>query len=470
MSLDFTVDARDRASEVLRRIGRAANDLRDRLRNVGGTLGRFFQNLQTRVVATTRNVITSITTVVEVLGRIGSVVTSVAGTIVKAALGSIFLDIGIKAVGALTPLLGFLAAIPAAVGLGAAAFITLKLAIGRVGDAFSAALEGDMEKFNEALQKLSPSARKVAVEFKNVVPVLNKVRAAAEQAFFEPLVGSAGRLAKVLGGPLQLGMSAVATQLGRVAERFMNWFESSRGVAAVQAIFKALVPILQGVADSVQPLLDGFFALATGALPAFNTLGETIRGLAERFRAWAVQAGQSGKALKWVEDAKRTFRDVVEIVGNVTAGIAGIFAVITGKNGTGALDGAKEMSKEFKNWSMSPEGKKDIEEFLQNVSDLAAFSAGLLEGMGMVLGGIGGYIQHLASQWETGTSKMAKHWAGLTALWDNSVKNFGEGASNIGNWLVGLDTATTKAFNAMTKAIAQFIEQGWENADRKSVV
>ena len=71
---------------------------------------------------------------------------------------------------ALADLAGFAVLIPSAIVVAAASIAPLAIAFQNFGDAIEAVASGDLEKIDEALKKLSPSARSVAKEFGKLLP------------------------------------------------------------------------------------------------------------------------------------------------------------------------------------------------------------------------------------------------------------------------------------------------------------
>jgi phage-related protein len=218
-----------------------------------------------------------------------------------------------------------LATVPAAV----AVFGTLKVALLGVGDALKNV--GDEEKFNESLKSLSPNAVKFAKAIKGILPDLAKVRSEVQNRFFANLDKDAKSVTKTLIGPLGAGMGKTADQLNKIVRGVADFLASSKGAAAVNAIFSITSVVLANIADLFRPLLD-------------------------RLSDWLKKASDSGINSAFME-AKETLKSLAATAKNVSDAIGSVFGGL-GKDGPSVAASLEKASAAVKNFLASAEAQE----------------------------------------------------------------------------------------------------------------
>lgn len=215
-------------------------------------------------------------------------------------------------------------AIPAAV----AVFGTLKVALLGVGQALKDI--GDEKKFNEDLQALSPNAAKFAQQLKALLPDLNKVKSAVQDRFFVGLDKDAKSVTKTLLGPLSAGMVATAGSLNKIVDGIAKFLATSKGAAAVNAIFDVSSKVIARVSDLFVPLLS-------------------------HVSDWIVKASDSGVNSAF-EKAKTTIESLVAAGKNVGDIFANFFGGL-GKDGPTVAAGLEKATAAVKNFLASAEAQ-----------------------------------------------------------------------------------------------------------------
>lgn len=215
-------------------------------------------------------------------------------------------------------------AVPAAV----AVFGTLTVALLGVGQALKDV--GDEDKFSEDLKSLSPSAAKFAKQIKALIPDLNKVKLAVQDRFFKGLDEDAKSVAKTLLGPLSAGMTATAGTLNDVVGGVAKFLATSKGTAAVNAIFDVTSKVLARVSGLFVPLLT-------------------------HVSDWIVKASDSGVNSAF-EKAKTTIESLVAAGKNVGDIFTNFFGGL-GKDGPAVAAGLEKATGAVKNFLASAEAQ-----------------------------------------------------------------------------------------------------------------
>ncbi|RCV59296.1 phage tail protein [Marinitenerispora sediminis] len=284
---------------------------------------------------------------------------------------------------ALAPLAGAVAALPAVAASTGAAFATLRVATLGVGDAISAAVEGDAEELAEALERLSPAARSFVGEVQALTPAFRRLQQSTQEAFFAQLQGDLTEMSARLLPSLQRGMVDVADAMGGGASQLAEFASSAQAVQFVDETFASTATAIRNAEGALPAFLSGLASIGSEGLPYVERLGGAIDDAAERFRAWAQEAAESGRVTEWIDGAIAAFSQLGSIAGNVAgilgsifeaAGDGGILATIEGL--TGGLD----------DFLASAEGMRALEGIFAGLTDLGE---ALTPVLGAVLTGVG---------------------------------------------------------------------------------
>lgn len=251
---------------------------------------------------------------------------------------------------------GVVFALPSALAVGAAALLTLAVATHGVGDAFAAALSGDPKKLAEALEKLSPAARAVVGEFKDLVPQLNNVKNATQDAFFSQLHGQLTAIAAVLLGPVSTGMVSVAGSSALVA---LGVAEIARQTATVQLVAGAF-DVAAGSVDNLRPgllaIVTGFRDLGLIALPILLQLSAGAGEVAQDFGEWLQTVAASGQAFNWIQTALATLRQLGDLLLQIGGIVGAVFRAAQASSG-GLLGTFTDLARSVNAFLSSAEGQ-----------------------------------------------------------------------------------------------------------------
>ncbi len=272
---------------------------------------------------------------------------------------------------ALLPVLGNLLGLsqliaPAIVAVGAA-FATWKLATKGFSDALSAE-KG--EELDAALKKLAPSARSAALTLRDLGREWKSTQQKVQEAFFK-----GARQDFIM---LSRAMQAIADRwLPKLATAFANlrtWISQALTAAAVSGqldtIMAGVQRFIAGITAAIPYLLQAFLDIAEVAAPSFGDIGDSISDMARRFAEWIRALKDNGALKAWLDKAKETFRQLMDIgreLGRV------IQAIFKGAAGNDFLTNLKNSISEFADWLESDDGQAVIDFFVdvgEAVADL----------------------------------------------------------------------------------------------------
>ncbi|MYX39048.1 MULTISPECIES: hypothetical protein [unclassified Streptomyces] len=306
-----------------------------------------------------------------IAGRVGSGLTSLLqfGAVGIAAAGAAQGVIGLTA--ALAPAAGIIAALPAAVAGFQAALGTLRLAVVGVGDALGAAFAGDAAKFQEALEKLSPSAQKAVLAVKEFAPELKKVQQSVQEAFFSQFAGEiSGAVKNLL--PMQSGLRAIALGFGQAAQEGLKFLQTRQALASVMGVLAGTSDAVEGLSAAVGPLAQGLLSVASSVSQAFGArLGTALGGLGQQLGDFLTRIANNGQAVAWVEGALTVFKQLGSIISNVGQILSGVFQAANASGG-GLLNNLKQITASFAEFVNSAQGQEAIGNIFSTLATVAA--------------------------------------------------------------------------------------------------
>jgi phage-related protein len=269
---------------------------------------------------------------------------------------------------ALADLAGFAVALPAAAGLAAASIIPLTLAFQNFGDAVSAVASGDLEKIDEAMKKLAPSARSVAKEIGSLLPSLRALQRNAQQAFFAPLRGDLTAITNNLFPALNKGVQGVAGAFGNLASEVAKFFAAPARIKLINDTFE----ITKGLVNSLTPVVIKLFgaleAAAAAILPRLDDMAFAVQGLIGDFADWLMEAAKSGKLAEFFDDAVATLKELVGLGKAVGRLLGAVFGDLD-DSGRGLIGTLTEIVDKWTAFFESAEGQKAIQDAIKTVEN-----------------------------------------------------------------------------------------------------
>ncbi|MFE5912092.1 hypothetical protein ACFQ6B_23825 [Streptomyces wedmorensis] len=271
-------------------------------------------------------------------------------------------------IGAMAP-----AAALAVSGMIAMRLASAALKIGMVGvsDAVSAALDPERaEEFEEALARLSPSARKFALQVKAMAPEFRALQQAVQERLFKGLDGVLKGMGKHTLPILRNGLTNSAGALNLMARGVGNAaIGLSKSGALGQAISGANVG-LYNLAQVPSRIVQGLVQIGAAAAPAFDKLTEKAGAAADRLGDRMQRAFDSGGMQRAIESAIALVGDLFTVLGNVGSIFASIFKAAQ-VSGGGMLGVLKEITGQLADAFASPEVQNGLKAIFGVMSQVA---------------------------------------------------------------------------------------------------
>jgi len=277
-----------------------------------------------------------------------------------------------------------LLALPAAGAALVAIFGTLKAATAGVGDALGAVADGDAKKLDEALRKLSPSARSFVLAVRDIKPAFDKMQLGVQERLFKGLGDRVRLVATALLPQLGAGFQKLGTDLNSMARSVLDFGRSSSAIFGLKAAFDVANTALIAFDDAVKPALVSLSNLVqAGAGPAreaFTALGNAVTGFFERL---------SSRSIESLEAQIRSGVDVAKqlgsVLGNVGQIIGDVFAAAAQAPG-GLLGNLERLTGEFAKFTASDSGQQAIINIFTTLSELGRATAPVLLELARIIG------------------------------------------------------------------------------------
>lgn len=274
---------------------------------------------------------------------------------------------------------------PAALGSFAASVSTLTVGLSGLGDAFGYVVEGDAEKLDEAMKKLSKNGRATVKAFQKLYPELTRVRKAVQDDLMAGFPEAMERLGAKLLPVVSKGMQKVATSLNGMALQAAKYATSSEALNGTRVIFDQTAKAADVLRGGIQSALSGVTALGVAGSKYLPRLSKYIVKLTKDFDKWAKKLVKSGDFDKWVEEslvAWKQLRAAMESVAGILQGL------ITAAQKAGGLTlGGLAASLERVNKAVNSKGAQAaLTAFWSGMNKFASATGGLIVALGPLTG------------------------------------------------------------------------------------
>lgn len=399
-------------------------------------IGGWFSSLWTSISAGASAVWTQLQAAFGSIGKVAGQLGPILQIAGMASLVPILLSLG----GAIANLLPLLLLLPAAIGVLAGILAPAIVAFKGFGAAVSAGLSGDVEKFNEALKKLTPSARAVAKEFVALGPALKNIKKLTQEALFKQLIGSIKPLATTLLPALATGMAKSAAALGRFLAGFAKMLATPEVISAINTLFATTARILDKLGPPIASLFGALFGTMEGGLPWIERFVDVIANGIQKFADWLRQVKGDGSMQKWLETAWSTAKDFWAVLVQLGLIVKNLFAD-SGDEGQTFLQGLASSLEKVNKWLTSDDGK----DFLDVLASSVVVMIPLLNALVWVLGFT---IEALLALKDAGIVV----WGWLKSAW----AWLSEAVPAIGRWFADLASVSWDWLKSAGRAIADF--------------
>lgn len=201
------------------------------------------------------------------------------------------------------------------------------LAFNGMGEAFGLSLSDapeDVEKLNEALKKLAPSAQNFVKEFASLKEPFVDMKKNIQQEFFEPLDGSLRKLAENTLPMLNTSLANVSRETGGLLRSIMDSVGETNNVSLFGKLFDNTAEGLQSLQRGMQPTVSAMLRLMEASSRFLPRMGDGWHNVMSTFDGFMARVASDGTFEAYVnrgiEASKqwgRIFGDLGVTIGNV---------------------------------------------------------------------------------------------------------------------------------------------------------
>ncbi|PZG18984.1 hypothetical protein C1I95_12460 [Micromonospora craterilacus] len=220
----------------------------------------------------------------------------------------------------------------------------------------------------DALDKLAPSARRVILTLRSLVPAWSAASRAAQNRAWQNVDRDLVRLS---GATLPMASKWLLRMGGAwntAVRQVSAYLSSSRGVADVGAALDGTAGFTERLARAFTPFLSGFMQFAAAGQTFMPAFGGWVQSIAERFEAWAISARESGRMQQWVTQGTAALRTLWQITTNIVGSVRAIFRAAD--DGGSAFEGFEAGTRAMREWLDSAQGQQAVGDFFERLRDI----------------------------------------------------------------------------------------------------
>lgn len=360
-------------------IDRHGRRVRSRFAVIGAAVGDVFEAAGKKITSVFSTVFKSISDngkeVLSGLGLIGSTLGGFVTSSPLVALIAVLVPAIIALAGALAQLVGIVGVLPSGLAVLVAAILPVVIAFQNFGDAVSALASGDIEKIDEALKKLSPSARQVAREVANLIPQLKSLQRGIQESFFFQVRGSFAQVIQAFtSNSFVTAVGTVATAMGKLTAQFAGFLSSQDTVQTFTEVFQTTARIIGQIGPPIIALFDAITTTVHESLPFVERLAIAFGNALTAFAAFINQSVESGAFDKFIEDAFTTIKELIDLV-KASGGLLGTLFAGTEEAGHDFIKTLTDAIIKLDDFFKSTEGKDALKD-LSTIVDLTGKAIG----------------------------------------------------------------------------------------------
>lgn len=259
----------------------------------------------------------------------------------------------------------------------------------------STAAAGGVDKFAEAMAKLSPNAQDFVLKVRSLGDAWTDLRKSVQDNLFDGLGDSIVNLADDYFPILKTGLGEIATQFNGGLKQIFAEMSSPR-------VKDQWSNILNNTSIAVGNLMGAFSnmgrAFTTIASVGSDFLPGLTQGLEDstgRFADWIDKLADNGKLKQWIQDAIDKFGELWNIGEQIVELIRNIFSG-SKEEGDGMLEGISKTLDRWNEFLGSEEGQKtlsnffkEVRESMQEIFEIVEATAGLISDLKTITDAVG---------------------------------------------------------------------------------
>lgn len=338
---DFQV-VTTRVREEARRTGRSVDrDINDGTKGANKGLREFRTEMaQTASLVRNFNVAMrgfNMTSIVVAAIAAGGAVTELASAIAAAG------QVAIAAPGIIAPVVG--------------AFGTLSVAVSGLNKAFGDV--GNEKLFQKDLEKLTPTARDIALAFKDIYNQFVPIQEEIQKALFKDLGEQMKEVANVILPVLKTGMVETATAMNGLAKEAARVAKEPFFQKLISDTLKTTAQATNTLTKAVEPLAQATAGLIEVGLPYTNMLAEWVVKQSQLFAAYTMSTRGQEELTNAINVGIKAFETLGSLIGSTVGLLVTIFET-SSQAGVSLIQTLSGIIDEMNAWLKTVEGQREF--------------------------------------------------------------------------------------------------------------
>lgn len=228
----------------------------------------------------------------------------------------------------------------------------------------------------QAMDLLSPSAKKFVDTLVEMNPLFDKFRASAQEPLFEGKAEEFRGFFDNVAPIAEKGMSRISAAWNDNITALVTTLGSTQGKGLLDRILGNTGEAQEKLSAAIQPLVMGIGTLSAAGTDALPRLADALGSVATRFSNFITEADKDGRLDKWINDGLTGMASLGESALNIGKSISSI----TGAGGGGAsfLQWLETTTAKWRDWLASTEGQEKVKEFIRDGLDMLSHWGELL--------------------------------------------------------------------------------------------
>lgn len=276
--------------------------------------------------------------------------------------------------------------LPAALAAVKAVTFTVQLGLKGMSEAFKAIAEGDGAAFNEALKRLSPSARDFARSVNSLKPEFDKLQLGVQERLFAGL----GEQVKLLGKqylPVARSLfQGLATSINATAKEVFAFIQTKDAFRDVATTTGNIKSGFEAARTAAVPFTQAILAIVAAGSTQLPRLGEAVGQVGSRFAQFISGLAASGRLEEIFSRALDVGSQLGRILGNLGTAIGAVFSAGQAQ-GAGLLNSLERISSALVDLLKSTEGQEALASFFEGIGALTTNVLPIISQLALAIGG-----------------------------------------------------------------------------------
>ncbi|QFP97099.1 tape measure protein [Mycobacterium phage Krili] len=286
-----------------------------------------------------------------------------------------------------------IALLPAVLTAGGAAFGTITMATRGFSDTIGALVDGDLEKFAEEINKLSPNAQQAALALQSVLPELEEIQKSAQDAFFEGAPQLGLEIFEKLGPTVSRLTTSIAKSMNQSMKGVGQLLVSPEGMRSIESISDNIATMFREMEPAVTAVAQAFLTLTEEGGSLLPKVARDLAKVSGTFAEFLKDTQNSGSLKTFMEQGWEAIKAVGEALLNFGKMLYQVFGLKSQQD----IDRFRETMQEMTDLIGVVLGT--IKKLFEDIAGVFRVLSDVAKSFGMEMGDISTVLARVAEAW-----------------------------------------------------------------------